>query len=463
MIPALIIIFLLLTYSNKTEIPKDYNVLLISIDTLRADHLGVYGYFRNISPNIDELAKDSIVFKNAISQASWTLPSHISIITSKYPPEIYPYNLSLISDNWSYIIPLAEKAYLSHKNMASLLKDNGYSTAGFISNGWVASKFGLDEGFDTYDESLMDILNPSENITPKVLNWLETNTKNKFFLFIHYNDVHCPYYPLPQFRNFYLLYNGELNLSYLCKEDDFASYLNFTTREEASKSEEVKRIIGSYDDTIKQVDYFIGEILSKLKKLNIYEKTIIIILSDHGETLYDHTGSKFFANEYPGGYISHGYSLFDEVLRIPLIIKYPNSSHGTLSNRVRLIDLLPTVLDLLNIRYTNLSGENLLINRGNRDYLAVMGIRDRLPYGGYAFTKGEFKLITRVNENTFETYLYNLRDDPYELVDLADSRLEIVETLKSQLLGNLSFMAQNVVIKDHGKISAIKPEWWISP
>ncbi|MBI3413467.1 MAG: sulfatase [Candidatus Aenigmarchaeota archaeon] len=438
------IAFLIIVFSSALFIleNKGYNVVLVSIDTLRADHLGVYGYHRNTSPNIDALAKESIVFENAISQASWTLPSHISLFTSKYPPEIYPYNLSInVSDN-DYIVSMARKEFTAHPNIATILKNNGYSTAAFVSGGYVAGKWGFENGFDVYDDSYMRIKNPAPQITSRVVEWLETNRTNKFFLFLHYLDVHCPYEPLPEFQNFYLKYHSELNLSILCAE-------------EVANSNDINKIIGGYDDSITQVDYYLGELIDKLKSYGIYNKTIIVVLSDHGEALYDHTGSEYFSDDFPTRYIGHRYSLFNEVLRVPLIIKYPGSGHRIVQERVRIIDVLPTILGILKLGAPfNFSGENALNVGQDRNLMAVGGPTKDLPYGAYAIFNDSYKMIFKVKkDDTNVTLLYDLEIDKREASDLSSMNADISEKLKKQLFYMLNIMVQSVAVKNHGDMA----------
>ncbi|MBI4177279.1 MAG: sulfatase [Candidatus Aenigmarchaeota archaeon] len=442
----LTVVFLSLLFSRGN---KGYNVILISIDTLRADHLGVYGYHRDTSPNIDALAKDSIVFENAISQASWTLPSHVSIFTSKYPPEIYPYNLSAnMSDD--YMASLARKEFVAHPNIATVLKGNGYSTVAFTSGGYVAGRLGFENGFDIYDDSYMQIKNPAPQITSRAIEWLEANRTNKFFLFLHYFDVHCPYEPLPEFQKFYLESQSRFNLSLRCAELDF-SKLRFSNDEEAANSSDVNRIIGGYDDSITQVDYYLGEFIDKLKGYGIYDNTIIVILSDHGETLYNHTGSDYFSDDFPTGYAGHGFSLFNEVLRVPLIIKYPGSSHQIVQERVGIVDVLPTVLDILKMDAPfNFSGKSALNIERDRNLIAVSGRVKDFPYGGYAVFNDSHKMIFKERKDgTNATFLYDLGTDGNEVSNLGSVKPDISGKLKDWLFYTLNVMVQNVAVKGH--------------
>ena len=166
-----------LTFST-TQTPN--RIILISLDTLRADHLGVYGYHLNTSPNIDALAKESIVFENAVVQSPWTLPSHMSIMTSLYP------SFHGLVDKDS-LTPLDD----GHLTLAELLKKGGYKTVAFTDGGFVRGAFGFNRGFDIYDDQGGGI----KKILPKVKKYLDTSKSEPFFLFIHCYDIHSPYSP----------------------------------------------------------------------------------------------------------------------------------------------------------------------------------------------------------------------------------------------------------------------------
>ena len=163
---------------SLTQAKPPHGIILISFDTLRADSLGIYGYHRNTSPFIDAFAQESIVFENAIAQAPWTLPSHMSIMTS-----LYPISHGVVETN----LRLADEQV----TLAELLRAGGYQTAAFTSGGPMSEVYGFDQGFDTYDHKWITI----EQLLPKVKKWLETNKENPFFLFIHSFDIHYPYNP----------------------------------------------------------------------------------------------------------------------------------------------------------------------------------------------------------------------------------------------------------------------------
>ncbi|MBI4228743.1 MAG: sulfatase-like hydrolase/transferase, partial [Deltaproteobacteria bacterium] len=227
---------------------KNINVILISIDTLRADHLSCYGYGRTTSPNIDRLANEGIAFSNAFSVASWTLPAHISMLTSMYS-EAH----GVITDENS----LDE----NRVTLAEILKDRGYATAAFVSGVYLHSRYGFDQGFDVYDESIIDnaerggedlvqeVTSPSLN--DSIQSWLKINNQKKFFLFLHYFDVHFDYIPPPP-------YDTMFGLDYKGKIDGRNFYNNPEINSEMDPRD-LKHVIALYDGEIAFTDKYIGE------------------------------------------------------------------------------------------------------------------------------------------------------------------------------------------------------------
>lgn len=310
--------------------PKKYNrpnVVLISLDTLRADHLGCYGYSRNTSPNIDRIARNGTIFKNAIAQAPWTAPSHISLFTSTYPIQHGVESYSNLRKLSRRFVTLAER-----------LKESGYITAGFTGGAFMSGEIGFDRGFDVYN----DISNKKGDIkysSGYVFDWLSQNYKEKFFLFIHCFDIHQYNPPEPYNKLFCPNYQGKIKPS---KELVFKINDSYGGFFETLSKEDVEFIISLYDGAIAYVDSFIGKLVEKLKEHNIYDRTIIIITSDHGEAFNEH------------GKTGHGFILYDELIRIPLVMKGPGiPKKMEIEQTVRQIDIMPTILELLDIHLNN--------------------------------------------------------------------------------------------------------------
>ncbi len=301
------------------------NIVLISIDTLRRDHLSTYGYTKKTSPFLDSLAAESAVFENAIAQAPYTVTSHITMMTSLWPSvhQILTHDYQdRLSPKWL--------------TLPQILKASGYLTGGFTGGGQVSAVYGFDRGMDVYDCEG----GRSEKIFPKAIEWIAKAQGNPFFLFLHTYDVHMPYEPPPPYDS---LFDPEYN----------GTVWRWT--EECVKIIDPKlfnRILDLYDGEICYVDAQIQRVVQFLREQGLFENTMLIITSDHGEEFMEH-----------GTMACHAHTLYNELLFIPLIIKFPDGQWAgrTIPNQVALNDLMPTVLDYLDIPFPPHSqGQSLL-------------------------------------------------------------------------------------------------------
>src|SRR5439155_17158544 len=313
----------------------DCNVVLVSIDTLRADHLGCYGYHRPTSPNIDRFANDAVLFEQVVNTGGGTLPVHMSMFTS-LPPIVHnvqPYNGRRLD---------AERITLAEQ-----LKERGYTTAAFADGGWLRAQFGFDQGFDLYD----DAGGGFRKIIPKVLAWIHTHREERFFLFVHTYDVHSggrrlTYDPPEGFRGrFDLGYSGTFDGCRLRKcaskllvwlnnhiLDGKISGRNFFS------AEELTYIVSLYDGAIAYADSEIGRLLDALTALDLYDRTLIIVTSDHGEEFLEH------------GLMLH-WQNYEEQARVPLILKLPSSRvrRRRVPALVSTLEVMPTILDIVDV------------------------------------------------------------------------------------------------------------------
>ncbi|UCE46536.1 MAG: sulfatase-like hydrolase/transferase [Phycisphaerales bacterium] len=298
------------------------NVLLISIDTCRADHLGCYGYPLDTTPNIDAIAGEGIVFEYAISPLPYTLPGHCSMLTGTIPP------YHGVFDNSDY------KLSDGDVTLAELLKAKGYVTAGFVSSFILDSRFGLGQGFDFYDDDFEEASNAMDinqqsggETTHDVIEWLRTHKDEKNFIFLHYYDPHFTYEP----------------------PEPFASRFRNVPPPEHVKTKFEQALFDGYAGEIAYTDHCIGQVIDKLRELGLYDSTMIIITSDHGEMLGQH-GEGF-----------HGYFVYQPALRVPLIFKLPRlSKHKRITSTVGLVDIVPTVCSVLGIDLSSpIQGQDL--------------------------------------------------------------------------------------------------------
>src|SRR6266566_3718768 len=307
----LLIACVLVSISAAATSPNpDTNIVVITIDTLRPDHLGCYGYKQIRTPNIDALAADGIRFERAYTPVPVTLPSHTVIFTGTYPLYSGMHDFS------------GNKLNVTQPTLASVLKKHGYVTGAVVASAVLDSRFGLNRGFDFYydhfdfnrlqEANIDEMERPGNVVADVTLDWLSKNHQKKFFLWMHLYDPHYPYRP------------------------------------PAPYSEEYKD--RPYDGEIAFADAQVGRLIEFLKDKGLYRNTLIILSGDHGESLGEH-GEK-----------THGFFIYNATLHVPLIIHLPGGVHArTVANLVNLADLMPTALAALNIQIpAQVQGHSLL-------------------------------------------------------------------------------------------------------
>jgi arylsulfatase A-like enzyme len=297
------------------------NVLVILVDTLRADHLTPYGYRRDTSPEIKRwIADRGAVFEEAYSQAPWTLPSVVSLLTGRYPGEL------LGPDPTSYGIPDGVES------MAERMARLGYQTGGFIANPTLHAGAGFDGGFRTFYAPPADIewiRKHADSLNAHAVPWLRAHQERPFFAYVHYVDPHDPYEnpDMPGGRSPYMPdYKGPVEGTWV--HGIYSGKLKLEHPEQ-----DIPYIVSLYDTEIHYADRYIGQLLAALDP-KVLANTIVILTADHGEELHDHGGWK------------HGQTLYDEQIHVPLIVRWDGHvTPGTrLSGTVQLVDVLPTIL-----------------------------------------------------------------------------------------------------------------------
>jgi len=407
-------------------------VILISIDTLRADHLHCYGYERSTSANIDSLARDGVLFERVYAPSSWTLPSHVSLLTSLY---CFNHQVETGLDRLSPELT----------TLADIFRKKGYYCAAFTGGGFLSTVYGYSRGFDLYRDDLGGVFQQegAAQVARATLDWLRQNKELPFFLFIHTYQPHSPYACPYPYKARFLPENpkwGHLDLiGYLGGKQGIFKPL---------PQEERENIIALYDGEILYTDeVLIGRLLAALKELGLYERSMIIVTSDHGEEFYEHQSW------------GHGQDLYEESLRVPLIIKFPDGSPSAKRIRqpVRLIDIFPTIVDFLKLKTSDflasLDGETLwpLVQgkkQSGRESLAELAgsiLNSHLPRRTALFSQGK-KLI--INEEfspealKFFSFpppdlprleLFNLNRDPQERENLATQEPEVVRQFLRRL------------------------------
>jgi len=390
------------------------NIVLISIDSLRADHLGAYGYRRATSPNIDAVAREGAVFETVMSPTSWTLPAHMTMLTS-LPPEKH----GVITDR----LRLAHRV----ETLPQRLHRAGYETAGFVSATYLDGLFGFNRGFDVYDDySILRIAAEKSRtaitsglVADRAIHWLQHRaTSSPFFLFLHFYDVHYNYNPPPQFaRKFDPSYRGAVTGDIDSLPRDL-------------KPRDLAHLVALYDGEIAWVDANIGRVLATLPK-----NTIVVITADHGEEFLDH------------GQCGHYKTLYDEVLRVPLIVRYPGrvAAGRRVQGQVRLMDIGPTLFALAGIRTPRTHDQTAARSLTCFLQPAKSPKVPSLPAFGdlrgeiASLRTGDAKLIRNLRTNQEE--FYDLATDPGERHDMhvnnekADELRAILERWRSSANG----------------------------
>lgn len=410
---------------------KRYNVVVISMDTLRYDHLSFSGYYRRTSPNIDKmLAEKGIVFTEAISQASWTLASNVSLLTSQYVPTHNVDRVQKALDNTAV-------------TLAEILSIYRYRTSAFTGGFHISHDFGLNQGFQVYyDKKEHGRL---EDLLPLVLDWLKNNKNDRFFLFLQAYDCHEPWNMPKNMEHIYDPdYNGIMDnyifdhsLGNLIKGNTLTDPL--TGKVHHLNKSDINHIIAHYDAAITYMDKQIGVFLQEIKKLHLAGNTIIVFLGSHGEELMEHGGGILHRQ--------HGQA-YEEGIRVPLIIRHPGLKRmrrKIIDRQVQLIDVMPTILDFLNIPFSHtMQGQSLvplIEGRAPEDFNEYVftgsyNRQDSDILSDYmAIRTSEWKLIhifdVKSKEVGFE--LYNIKNDPKEMHNLTQEYPHIFSDLKERL------------------------------
>jgi arylsulfatase A-like enzyme len=314
------------------------NVIIIGVDTLRPDHLGCYGYQRNTSPNIDDLAAGGTLFLNTISQSSWTLPSFASLFTSLYPHQHgVTSSLSRIRDD----VP----------TLATILGEQGYATGAVVNSSVLSPEMGLNRGFDSYDPPGSEP-RLADGTTREGLAWIDAHKGRPFLLFLHYFDPHEPYEPPAPYDTLYDPgYEGRIGRAFFLRKafPDVVG-VNFEQLRTATP-EDWNHIRALYDGEIAFTDQAIGNLLAGVGERGLLKKTLIVLMADHGEEFFEHQG------------FGHGHAMFGEVIRVPLVFSCAKGEPKgrRIAQQVRTIDIMPTVLGLLGVKtQTQFEGVNLL-------------------------------------------------------------------------------------------------------
>lgn len=393
------------------------NVLVVTIDTVRADHCSAYGYGLQTTPNLDRLAREGVRFEDVYAPMPTTAPSHATLFTSHYP-----LSHGVLKNGF-----LLDPRFVT---LAEVLAARGYDTAAFVAAYVVHQKFGLGQGFALYDDDFRGARSTvpgdtweghdvsegfdrrADEVSSRAAAWLERRRDGArpFFLWVHFYDPHWPYVPPEPHRS----------------------------RFGASAKGGIEETIALYDAEIAFADAKLGELLDRLDRTGLAANTLVIVTSDHGEGLGQH------------GHRQHGLLLYEEAVRVPLVLRWPGrlSRGQTVAGPVELVDLMPTILDLIGASAQGVEPQGrslvpvlhgggkaadparpVVMQRRHFDTRKIEGRSVKGPK--FAIRAGRWKYIEAPEEGTQE--LYDLAADPRELENVADRFPAEVRSLASEL------------------------------
>ena len=395
------------------------NVLLISIDTLRADHLGAYGYNRPTSTCLDSMAAEGFCFRQAYAPAPWTRPSHASLLTGLYPRNhgAVSFERGIRND----VLCLSEE-----------FAQRGFETAAFVTNSNLTTP-DFRRGFSTFDYARREGREPTST-TERLREYLHrrADLSRPFFIFAHYNDPHADYCARSEVeekfaRPYFGQVTGQIN-----------ELIDHTLGKRSMNEEDARRLVDLYDAAICQVDEEVGRLMNDLRNSGLVENTIVVLTSDHGEEFLDH------------GQLQHSLQLYEETVRVPLIFLLPGSPGGLeLDSPVSLVDVVPTLMDLMGFELSReLDGRSLkplLMAESNVDAalhdraiffeanIQHPNLETKLLQPGFksAVRRDSYKL--HYDAVSGEYQLYDLAKDPHEREDMVAIKTEVVRSLRQAL------------------------------
>jgi arylsulfatase A-like enzyme len=405
-----------------TDLP--FNVLLVTIDALRADHVGRRGDGRTLTPQLDALASDGVRFTKACSHTCYTWGAFASIFMSAYPASVTDRRGMLVS---------------TRPTLAECLQEAGYATAGFNSNPFISAGFGYARGFDLLDDGLAvpsgwapmglyPLLAKAQRvfmrqpylsattINRKAMQWLgrKRDGRRPFFLWVHYMDVHGPY-------------QSKTGWTYLNKYRAELLWRKALSAPQDITPHEHEELLRCYSEEVAYTDRHVGLLLQSLRDMHLDDNTIVVVCADHGDEFREH------------GRYSHWRQLYDELIRVPLIIRHPQGRRGLVVDvPVGLVDITPTLVDSLGlgVESSELVGQTLwpVVREGNGEGLRGYVVGDAAPDRDQtliAIRTDRWKLITDSSKDARE--LYDLDHDPGERVNVIDQQPRLAMELSAQL------------------------------
>jgi arylsulfatase A-like enzyme len=406
--------------ARPAEPAEPPNLVLVTVDTTRADRLGCYGYFRDTSPNIDAFAAECVLFERCIVPVSTTLPTHTSMLTGVYPLE----HGVLANVGRGGVRFEASPQLMSY---TEVLNEAGYRTAAFVSAAPLKRLSGIDAGFAVFDQP-RPRQRRAKGTNAKALAWLNSLQRTPYFLWVHYYDPHRPYKPPKPYDR---MFRTDAGLEAYLSARRYAAKVKLPT----GGVDLVHKVNNSYDGEIRYMDHHIGVLLSRLRARPDWDRTVVVLAGDHGEGLCQH------------GYPGHGY-IYGEQLHAPLMIRVPGVQPRRVSRLVSAVDMIATLLGLAGA----LPSGSFLEQTTGRDVLREPyepqpifsqeerrgSAHGRLPT--YTLTTEQWKYVYEVGGRN---RLFHLDEDPFELHDVLARHPQIAEGFEHHVLERIADQAMN--------------------
>ncbi len=403
------------------------NLVILVIDTLRADHVGAYGYERDTTPRLDALAKEGVLFDFALAQSNWTVPATASLLTSLYPSE---HGAGIEGDVRLLGETPPNQIRTDARTLAELLQAKDFRTGFFSANPYLYGRF--THGFDIAEVNRKNAM----ELTDSALAWLKQAPNEPFFLYLQYMDLHQPIEPPEIYFDYFKVAEGGERSR---RHADWDHAQQGDLGDPAFRRFRAHRI-AVYDGALRYVDTEIGRLLDTLEQLGVAQQTLLVVTSDHGEEFWDHAAVERELGGDPRGLwgIGHGHSMFQELLHIPLLFHGPGVGEARRAGcGARQIDVAPTTLELLGLRPPpQMRGRSLvpLLRRAApaAGCSPVPLLAESPAYGpkAQAVVWKRRKLIVR---HDGVELLYDLRFDPGEKTDLRARQPEVAAQLRRLL------------------------------
>ncbi|MBI1816229.1 MAG: sulfatase [Deltaproteobacteria bacterium] len=458
------------THSSAPPLPSQPNIVLISIDTLRADHLGCYGDTHGLTPHLDHFAHEGVLFEQTITSAPWTLPAMASLFTGQNP---HHHGAGVITNRRD---PLGRSALPAEGwRLTTALRDRGYRTQAIVTNPYLALRYGLGSGFDGYENVTIEseaflafsdttavrllrwrwpdliVGDRGETVSDRGVRWLTRNSQGPFFLWLHYIDPHPPYSRagVTHHKSFRgdtsFASDGRDPAPFALTSPDVARLRSGEIRLSAEQKEAVRDL---YRAEVASVDAAVGQVLAALDAQGLRERTLVVVVADHGEEFWEHGG------------VEHGHTVYEELIHVPLLIRWPGHlpAETRVAPVVRIVDVAPTILDLLGIAPpSDLDGATL---RGLTQAPAVptegrLALVENMLFAEErsGLRTDQFKYVRWENG---KEEVYWLANDPHEQRDLAGNREAIkpLRELHMPLAGTTALAPRGTAPVDDGGAEA---------